>query len=232
MERDSDDAEGAREAASHRAGRRKTLSVSAFAAMARRASQDSLAKLDDAKFMERLDRLRKRGSRRFSGIDEDGDEEGRDLVQSARSSTQDLQALIAKGMSKAPSIPKWGEEWDVFKAISTNFKSAEAESVGRPRTLNRRRAQSESIPTSTSIAGTPRASTVNETAPDRRRRRETRRRRAPSRGASRSARTRSDRSRRRPNRRPRATKANAKTSSRTSRRRLRVGYRVGQICRR
>ena len=166
LERDSDDAEGAREAASHRAGRRKTLSVSAFAAMARRASQDSLAKLDDAKFMERLDRLRKRGSRRFSGIDEDGDEDGRDLVQSARSSTQDLQALIAKGMSKAPSIPKWGEEWDVFKAISTNFKSAEAESVGRPRTLNRRRAQSESIPTSTSIAGTPRASTVNETAPE------------------------------------------------------------------
>lgn len=164
LERDSDDAEGAREAASHRAGRRKTLSVSAFAAMARRASQDSLAKLDDAKFMERLDRLRKRGSRRFSGSDEDGDDVARGDSRSARTSPQDLQALIAKGMSKAPSLPKWGEEWDVFKAISTNFKSAEAEPLGRPRTLNRRRAQSETISTSAPIVTSPRAAAVKATA--------------------------------------------------------------------
>ena len=136
------------DAASHRAGRKKTLSISAFREMARRASQDSLAKLDDAKFMERFEKLR-RPRRSAGGDGRRTSESERDERKSRPTSTQDLQALIAKNIPKAPAIPKWGEEWDVFKAIGTNFKQddgALAKTPQRPsRTLNRRRAQSETV---------------------------------------------------------------------------------------
>ena len=136
------------DAASHRAGRKKTLSISAFRELARRASQDSLAKLDDAKFMERFEKLR-RPRRSAGGDGRRTSESEQDERKSRPTSTQDLQALIAKNIPKAPSIPKWGEEWDVFKAIGTNFKQddgALAKTPQRPsRTLNRRRAQSETV---------------------------------------------------------------------------------------
>ena len=140
-----DEGDDARE---HRAGRKKTLSISAFREMARRASQDSLAKLDDAKFMERFEKLR-RPRRSAGGDGRRTSESERDERKSRPTSTQDLQALIAKNIPKAPAIPKWGEEWDVFKAIGTNFNQddgALAKTPQRPnRTLNRRRAQSETV---------------------------------------------------------------------------------------
>ena len=136
------------DARAHRAGRKKTLSISAFREMARRASQDSLAKLDDAKFMERFEKLR-RPRRSAGGDGRRTSESERDERKSRPTSTQDLQALIAKNIAKAPAIPKWGEEWDVFKAIGTNFNQddgALAKTPQRPnRTLNRRRAQSETV---------------------------------------------------------------------------------------
>jgi digalactosyldiacylglycerol synthase len=136
------------DARAHRAGRKKTLSISAFREMARRASQDSLAKLDDAKFMERFEKLR-RPRRSAGGDGRRTSESERDERKSRPTSTQDLQALIAKNIPKAPAIPKWGEEWDVFKAIGTNFNQddgALAKTPQRPnRTLNRRRAQSETV---------------------------------------------------------------------------------------
>ena len=136
------------DARAHRAGRKKTLSISAFREMARRASQDSLAKLDDAKFMERFEKLR-RPRRSAGGDGRRTSESERDKRKSRPTSTQDLQALIAKNIPKAPAIPKWGEEWDVFKAIGTNFNQddgALAKTPQRPnRTLNRRRAQSETV---------------------------------------------------------------------------------------
>ena len=136
------------DARAHRAGRKKTLSISAFREMARRASQDSLAKLDDAKFMERFEKLR-RPRRSAGGDGRRTSESERDKRKSRPTSTQDLQALIAKNIAKAPAIPKWGEEWDVFKAIGTNFNQddgALAKTPQRPnRTLNRRRAQSETV---------------------------------------------------------------------------------------
>ncbi|ABO98759.1 predicted protein, partial [Ostreococcus lucimarinus CCE9901] len=136
------------DARAHRAGRKKTLSISAFREMARRASQDSLAKLDDAKFMERFEKLR-RPRRSAGGDGRRTSESKRDERKSRPTSTQDLQALIAKNIPKAPAIPKWGEEWDVFKAIGTNFNQddgALAKTPQRPnRTLNRRRAQSETV---------------------------------------------------------------------------------------
>ena len=136
------------DARAHRAGRKKTLSISAFREMARRASQDSLAKLDDAKFMERFEKLR-RPRRSARGDGRRTSESERDERKSRPTSTQDLQALIAKNIPKAPAIPKWGEEWDVFKAIGTNFNQddgALAKTPQRPnRTLYRRRAQSETV---------------------------------------------------------------------------------------
>ena len=136
------------DAASHRAGRKKTLSISAFRELARRASQDSLAKLDDAKFMERFEKLR-RPRRSAGGDGRRTSESERDERKSRPTSTQDLQALIAKNIPKAPAIPKWGEEWDVFKAIGTNFNQDDGALVKTPqrpnRTLNRRRAQSETV---------------------------------------------------------------------------------------
>jgi len=131
--------------AARRAGRKKKLSISAITELARRASQDSLAKLDDARFMERL-----RRRPRWSGAD-DVDKEDEERGSEPRRSTQDLQALIAKSMPRAPSIPKWGEEWDVFKAISANQSQEEAKQKRQQnerrngRQMNRRRAQSETI---------------------------------------------------------------------------------------
>ena len=131
--------------AARRAGRKKKLSISAITELARRASQDSLAKLDDARFMERL-----RRRPRMSGAD-DVDKEDDERGSESRRSTQDLQALIAKSMPRAPSIPKWGEEWDVFKAISANQSQEEAKQKRQQserwsgRQINRRRAQSETI---------------------------------------------------------------------------------------
>jgi digalactosyldiacylglycerol synthase len=110
---DSDD-----DTATHRAGRKKKLSIGAITEMARRASQDSLAKLDDARFMERLKRRARQSDTDASEKDDSGE---------TRRSTQDLQALIARSIPKAPSIPKWGEDWDVFKAISTNFNVDDAD---------------------------------------------------------------------------------------------------------
>ena len=135
---------------SHRADRRKRLSITEkFTEMARRASQDSLAKLDDARFMERFEKLRRARRRSVSESDQD---ESKWKTPSA----PDLQALIAKSIPKAPSMPKWGEEWDVFKAINVNFNKEEekqrqrgregrSSSPASPSGMQRRRAQSETI---------------------------------------------------------------------------------------
>ncbi|OUS43639.1 digalactosyldiacylglycerol synthase [Ostreococcus tauri] len=139
-----------------RAGRKKRLSITEvtekFTEMAKRASQDSLAKLDDARFMERFEKLRTsrdRGRRGASGTD-DLREGGKARARSA----QDLQAIIAKSISKAPSMPKWGEEWDVFKAIKPREEENQRQRSGRssPGGMNRRRAQSETL------VGAPKAS--------------------------------------------------------------------------
>jgi len=150
LERGGDDGE----AASRRADRKKTLTIGTITEMARKASQDSLAKLDDARFMERLRRPRRESE---SGTEGDGEGES----QSRSTSAQDLQALIVKSIPKAPTLPKWGEEWDVFKAINTNFNKDATKPKSPPRRpINRRRATSETIEslsatTSTSAPSTP-----------------------------------------------------------------------------
>lgn len=163
--------------ASHRADRKKALSISTITEMARRASQDSLAKLDDARFMERLRRPRRKSETVSTASQDD---EG-DSSQGRATSAQDLQALIVKSMPKAPSLPKWGEEWDVFKAINTNMMkdkpstaattttlatTSPPKSPSKRRSLNRRRAMSETIESSTSTTPASSAPTTPGRAKD------------------------------------------------------------------
>ena len=164
-EEDGFERAGGREgdAASHRADRKKTLSISTITEMARRASQDSLAKLDDARFMERLRRPR----RKSEGVaTRDEGDDGESSQQGRATSAQDLQALIVKSMPKAPTLPKWGEEWDVFKAINMNMKkdqqamatttttTSPPKSPNKRRSINRRRAISETIASTSTTPST------------------------------------------------------------------------------